>query len=347
LGVNTKIVGIVALAGAAVLGMALGSAPALAQQEFGSPELIAAAKAEGKLVFYTANFAEVEQDVIKQFNKRFPQIKVEMIRAPGGQLITRVRTEAAAGKLIADIVDHSDRALMLPLEDLFQDYAPPNAADYDPAALISPKFWPRATVVWSIAYNTELVKNPPKTWMDLTKPEYDKMTGQVFAQSGGTTWTRIMFERQVLGEDYWAKQAATHPILYPSGAPMSDSLVRGEVAMGPLLYNAIYPKQKEGAPVKMVFPPEGVPANPYATGIPKTAAHPNAAKLYLNWCLSVEGQSFMIKEQGNLTSLKVSPVYPEGFDPKIVKVWYPKFDEYVKLHGPWVADWDKIFGYRQ
>src|ERR1700722_13063661 len=344
---QTIVARIVAFAGATALGMALNSAPALAQSEFGSPELIAAAKAEGKLVYYTANFAEIEQVVIKEFNKRFPEIRVEMVRAPGGQLITRVRTEAAAGKLIADVVDHSDRALMLPLEDLFQDYAPPNAADYDPAALISPKFWPRATVVCSIAYNTELVKNPPKTWMDLTKPEYDKMTGQVFAQSGGTTWTRIMFERQVLGEDYWAKQAATHPILYPSGAPMSDSLVRGEVAMGPLLYNAIFPKQQEGAPVKIIFPPEGVPANPYASGIPKTAAHPNAAKLFLNWCLSKEGQSFMITELGNLTSLKVVPFYPKGFDPKVVKVWLPKFDEYVKLHAAWVAEWDKIYGYRQ
>jgi iron(III) transport system permease protein len=52
-------------------------------------------------------------------------------------------------------------------------------------------------------------------------------------------------------------------------------------------------------------------------------------------------------ELGNLTSLKVAPVYPEGFDPKVVKVWYPNFDEYVKLHAAWVADWDKIFGYRQ
>src|SRR3984885_12931200 len=326
---NRNIFGVIAMAS---LGLALGGAPASAQAEFGSPELIAAAKAEGKLIYYTANFAEIEQLVIKEFNKRFPEIKVEMVRAPGGQLITRVRTEAAAGKLIADIVDHSDRALMLPLVDLFQDYAPPNAADYLPDSLISPKFWPRATVVWSIAYNTELVKDPPKTWMDLTKPEYDKLTGQVFAQSGGTTWTRIMFERQVLGEDYWAKQATTHPILYPSGAPMSDALVRGEVAMGPILYNAVFPKQKDGAPVKMFFPPEGSPVNPYATGIPKTAAHPNAAKLFLNWNLSLEGQTFMIKELGNLTSLKEPPAYPEGFDPKVVKVWYPKFEEYVSLH---------------
>ena len=164
---------IVAIAGIAGLALTW-SAPAQAQ-EFGSPELIAAAKAEGKLVFYTANFAEVEQQVIKAFNKRFPEIKVEMVRAPGGQLITRVKTEAAAGKLIADVVDHSDRALMQPLADMFQDYAPPNAADYNPDAQISPKLWPRATLVWSIAYNTELVKNPPKTWMDLTKPEYDKI----------------------------------------------------------------------------------------------------------------------------------------------------------------------------
>src|SRR5437588_8425984 len=200
---------------AGIAGLALTWSAAAQAQEFGSPELIAAAKAEGKLVFYTANFAEVEQQVIKAFNKRFPEVKVEMVRAPGGQLITRVKTEAAAGKLIADVVDHSDRALMQPMSDMFQDYAPPNAADYDPASLISPKLWPRLTAIWSIAYNTELVKNPPKSWWDITKPENDKKTSQVFAQSGGTTWTRIMFERLVLGEDYWAKQAATRPVLFP------------------------------------------------------------------------------------------------------------------------------------
>jgi len=165
-----------ALAVASVIAM-----PASAQ-DFGSPELIAAAKKEGRLIYYTANFAEVEQEVIKAFNKRFPEIKVEMVRAPGGQLITRVKTEAAAGKLVADVVDHSDRALMSELVGLFQDYAPPNGKDYLPDSLISPKLWPRVTLVWSIAYNSALVKNPPKTWMDLTKPEYgNRQIGQVIA----------------------------------------------------------------------------------------------------------------------------------------------------------------------
>ena len=332
--------------------IAIGFASALAMpaaaQDFGPPELIAAAKQEGRLVYYTANFAEVEQEVIKAFNKRFPEIKVEMVRAPGGQLITRVKTEAAAGKLSADVVDHSDRALMTDLGGLFQDYAPPNGKDYLPESMISPKLWPRVTLVWSIAYNSALVKKPPKSWMDLTKPEYgNKQIGEVIAPSGGTTWTRVMFERQVLGEDYWKKQAATDPVLYPSGAPMSDALVRGEVVMGPLLYNIVYPKKRDGAPLEIFFAPEGAPVNPYASGVPSTAKNPNAAKLFLNWCLSQEGQTFMIKELGNLTSLRQPPVYPEGFDPKVVKAWLPNFDQYVKLHASWVEEWNKTYGYRQ
>ena len=136
---------IVALASVAGLGLALGGAPAQAEESFGSPELIAAAKAEGKMVLLHRELRRGRAGGHQGIQQAFPEIKVEMVRAPGGQLITRVKTEAAAGKLIADIVDHSDRALMLPLADLFQDYAPPNAADYDPASLVSPKFWPRLT----------------------------------------------------------------------------------------------------------------------------------------------------------------------------------------------------------
>jgi iron(III) transport system substrate-binding protein len=339
---------IAGLAGLASLAVALLASPVVAQQDIGSPELIAAAKKEGKVVYYTANFAEVEQVVINAFNKRFPEIKVEMVRAPGGQLITRIKTEAAAGKLSADVINHSDRALMVEITDLFMDYAPPNAADYRTDVLVSPKLWPGVTLGWSIGYNTELVKTAPKSWMDLLKPEYKgKQIGQVIAPSGGTTWTRVMFERQVLGEDYHKKQAALDNLLYPSGAPMSDALVRGEISLGPLLYNIVYTKTKDGAPVEAIFPSEGVPINPYADGIPKTAPHPNAAKLFMNWRLSAEGQTFMIRELGNITSLKVPPIFPKGWDPKIIKVWVPNFEQYVKLHAAWVEDWNKTYNYRQ
>jgi iron(III) transport system substrate-binding protein len=328
---------------AAVLGP-----PAASAQEYGSAELIEAAKKEGKLVYYTADFTEVEQEIIKAFNKRFPFVKIEMVRAPGGQLITRIKTEAAAGKLLGDVVNHSDRGLMQDIQDLFQDYAPPNASSYREDVLVSPKLWPRSTLGWSIAYNTELVKNPPKSWMDLTKPEYNnKQIGQVVGPSGGTTWTRVMFERQVFGEDYWQKQAATQPALYPSGAPLSDAMVRGEVPIAVLLYNIAYIKKRDGAPVEIIFPSDGVPLNFYAAGVTKSAANPNAGKLFLNWCMSQEGQAFQIKELGYLSALKEPPLNPPGYDPKVIKAWVPKFEEYQKLRSAWLEDWNKTYNYRQ
>ncbi len=200
-----------ALQAGAALGSFAITGPARAAKPFTPSEsLVEAARKEGKITLYTATFVEVEQEVVNEFRKKFPFIRIEMIRAPGGQLITRVKTEAASGKLAADVLIHSDRGLTKGIEHIFADYAPPNATDYLPESLISPKLWPTLTAGWSIAYNSELVKNPPKTWMDLTKPEYgDGQIAQVIAQSGGTTWTRVMFERQVLGEDYWARQAAT------------------------------------------------------------------------------------------------------------------------------------------
>lgn len=337
------------LASAAALGFTAYVRPVRAATAFQPPKaLLDAAQAEGRMVLYTASFIEVMQEVIAAFNKRFPFIKVDLVRAPGGQLITRVQTEAAAGKLAADVVDHSDAALMKRIEGLFGDYAPPNANDYLKTALISPKLWPTIAPGWSIAYNSELVKNPPRTWMDLTKPEYgDGQIGQVIGPSGGTTWCRIMFERMVLGETYWAKQSATKPRLYPSGAPLSDSLVRGEVSIAPLIYNIVYPKKKDGAPVGIGFPKEGVPVTYYASGIPKTAKNPNAARLFMDWFLSTEGQEFSVKQHGNMSVLKNPPAVPEGFDAKTDKIWVPDFKKSEELHDRWLGDWNRVYGYRQ
>jgi iron(III) transport system substrate-binding protein len=323
--------------------------PARAAQPFKpDPKLVEAANKEGALVLYTASLAEVAQETINVFNKSFPNIRVSMVRASGGQLITRVRSEAAADKLEADVIDHSDRGQSKSIEDLFADYAPPNAADYLPETLVSPKLWPTLTPSWCIAWNSELVNNPPKSWMDLCKPEYaGGKIGQVIAPSGGTTWTRIMFERQVLGEDYWAKQAATKPKLYPSSAPLCDAVIRGEVSMGPILMSIVYPKKRDGAPIDMCYGPEGIPVTPYGSGIAKNARHPNAARLWMDWSLSDDGQIASIRDQGNVTALRNPPIQIPGFDPAKNHLWTPKFKDFVDLHDQWLEEWNKTYGYRQ
>ena len=328
---------------------AAAAAPARAQGFNPPGSLIDAAKKEGRALMYTASFTEVEQATAAEFNKQFPFVKIDIIRSSGGQLITRVRTEAAAGKLVADIVDHSDRVLMNDISDIFADYAPPNADDYLPSSRISDKIWPRITPVWVIAYNVPLTDTPPKTWMDLTNAQtYAPGTiGQVIAPSGGTTWTRILFEYTVLGHDYWKKQAATKPTLFPSSGPTTDAVIRGEVHVAPLIRNVVFPKQQEGAPLETVFPTEGVPINPYASGIPKTAQNKNAAKLFLDWNLSAEGQAWTMKNQGNLTSLKKPPTTLAGFDPDKSKIWLPKVEDLTNLRDKLIPEWNDTYGFRQ
>jgi iron(III) transport system substrate-binding protein len=311
-----------------------------------SADLLAAAKKEGKIVLYTANFLDTEQTVAKRFAERFAGIAIEIVRAPTGQLITRIKTEAAANRLIADVIDISDRVQARAMIGLFAAYAPPNAADYPEVARTADRLWPRTGNAWTITYNSALVTNPPKSWADLVKPEFGKQrVGQTVIASGGAPFNRAMFERKMLGEDYWTKQAALNPALFPSQAPMVDAMIRGEIAIAPLVTQLAIPLTEQGAPLKWFFAPEGVPVTVFCAGIAKGASHPNAARLFLDWALSREGQALMV-ELGAFSAMAQAPM-PPGVDIKAIKTWYSDDAEVEKLLKSWTDDWNKAYNYRQ
>lgn len=106
----TKITDIARTALPVLAALLLGTGAAAAQ-ECCSKELVEAANKEGKLVLYTALLLDSEQIVMKEFNKKFPKVKVDIVRAPGARLFTRIETEAAAGKLGADVIDLTDLGL--------------------------------------------------------------------------------------------------------------------------------------------------------------------------------------------------------------------------------------------
>src|SRR5437762_12794189 len=249
-----------------------------------SPDLLAAAKKEGKIVLYTANFLDTEQAVVKRFSERFPGIQIEFVRATTGQLITHIETDASANRMIAEVIDISDRVQARAMIELFAPYAPPNAADYTEVARTADRLWPRSGNAWTITYNSALVTDPPTSWADLVKPEFGKLgLGQTVVAAGGGPFNRAMFERKVLGEDYWTKQAALKPALFPSQAPMVDAMIRGEIAIAPLVTNLAIPLAAQGAPLKWFFAPEGVPVTVFCAGIAMVTGHPSAGKLILGW----------------------------------------------------------------
>jgi iron(III) transport system substrate-binding protein len=329
-----------ALAAVAAFGLA---APAWAQACC-PKELVDAANKEGKLVLYTALLLDAEQILMKEFNKKFPNVKVDIVRAPGARLFTRIETEAAASKLGADIMDMTDLGLAKRIENLFADYTPPNAKEIDKTAMVSDKLWPRTVHVYAMAYNPALIQKPPKSWVDLKDPAYKGKLGLVIAGSGGTTWTKAMFQRKVLGLDYWKDIAKQEPRLYESNGPLATAVVRGESPVAMLLVNATLPLKNDGAPIEVAYPAEGMPATPGGAGIFKTAPNPNAAKLFLNWFLSLEGQNAMVEKLGFSSVVKGAKVPPGA--PKDVKLWFAPLEEYASLREKWIEEWNTIYNYR-
>jgi iron(III) transport system substrate-binding protein len=328
------------------LGAAFGAAAAVAQSPFGSDDLIAKAKKEGAVVLYTANQLESEQLLSKGFNARFPEIKVEIVRAPGSQLIARIDAESAGGKLRADVIEFSDGGLASKYLAQFDSYAPPNAADYPDSARIGGKLWPKTTWGYVLSYNPALVKNPPKSWRDLIDAGFDQKLGLIPAGAGGTTWSLAMFHRQVLGEAYWKALAQKKYTFFASDAPLASAVVRGEVTVAPLKSNSIIPMMREGAPIRIVYPEDGVSITVSAAGIPRTSPNPNAARLFLNWVLSREGQDVWVETSGGFSMLKGAKM-PAGAEKLNLKLWVPDVKEYASLREAWITEWNLLYNYRQ
>lgn len=309
--------------------------------------VVAAALKEGAVTIYTANQLDSEQQLAKKFNKKFPGIKIEIVRAPGSRLIARVDAEMASGKLSADIVEFSDSGLAKNYEKLFADYTPPNATKY-PAELrsISTKLWPKTAWGYVLAYNKALVRKPPTKWSDLSQAGFKDKLGWIPAGAGGTTWTLAMFQRQQLGDGEWKALAKKKPTMYPSDAPLLAAVIRGEVRVAPLKTNSIIPSMKGGAPIGIIYPTDGVPITASAAGISATAPHPNAARLYLDWILSDEGQEEWVISSGGMTVLDGGPL-PEGAVRNTLKLWLPNVKQYAELRATWVHEWNATFNYRQ
>jgi iron(III) transport system substrate-binding protein len=323
------------------------SAPAARAEFSADKELVAKARQEGSIVLYTANQLESEQLITKRFNDRFPDMKVEVVRAPCSRLIARVEAEAASGNLRADVIEFSDVGLARKYENLFADYTPPNADKYPKSVrAVSPKFWPKTTWGYVLSYNSALVKSPPKSWDEVTKPEFKEKLGIIPAGAGGTTWTLAMFQRQALGEGHWKALAKKQYTMFPSDSPLASAIVRGEVRVGPLKSNSIIPMMAEGAPIGIVYPTDGVPITISAAGIGKNAAPPAAAKLYMDWVLSDEGQGAWVETSGGFTLLEGGAM-PKGAEAGKVKLWVPDVDQYASLRDKWVAEWNDTFNYRQ
>ena len=256
------------------------------------PVNIEAAKKEGKVVVYGAQVPQAMEGLHKAFKAKYG-IEVEYWRGSSTQVAERALSEFRAGKPGYDVVE-GNRGVVLIMRDegLFAKYIPPSSEKFpaqfkEKDGMITP--W-RALPI-SILYNTEMVKaaDAPKTLDDLLSP---KWTGKIAMPdpTRHTTTAQFLWNLSKFKGDKWLDYvkalAKQQPILVESLAPVTTTIIKGEAPVG--ITYIKYVKQYKG-PVSYVLMDKYLTDPNYMSLSAKTT-RPNAARLYIDFVCSAEGQ---------------------------------------------------------
>lgn len=324
-------------------------------------DLLAAAQAEGGFTLYTA-LSELREIAIVEVFEADTGLEVDIVRLGGGALVERILSEFGANALEADVIRQTDFALATQEFEagVFETWCPINmdlVADDLRFGEDGCQYYASMQPTYAIAYNTALVsaEDAPKTWTDLTDPKWQGNLCLAHIGAGGSTWARDLWLRDTYGIEHWEALAAQNPIITGAAGQVTEVLTRGECSVAHNLPGTVSLAIEQGAPLQIVFPDDGVVAYSQWTGLSVTAKRPNAAKLFLNWHMSIKGQTAVAERAGDFPTVAGAPaptvnagahgetIAPAPGDPRLV---FPEaLPEYVNSRDEYLADWFRIFGY--
>ena len=266
-----------------------------------TPELIEAAKKEGKVVWYTAVDLPVAERIGKVFETKYPGIDLRVERSGGERIFQRIGQEYASNIHAVDVVNSSDAAhfIVWKRDGILAPYLPEDVALHYPAEQKDPDGLFASWRVWLsvIGYNTRLVKpeEAPKSFADLLDPKWSGKIVKAHPGYSGTIMTATFQISRDLGWQYFEKLARQRVMQVQSSADPPKKLALGERAVmaDGNEYNLFQLKEK-GEPVEIVYPTEGTPLIIGPSGVLKDAPHPNAARLLQSFLFSVEAQQLMV-----------------------------------------------------
>jgi iron(III) transport system substrate-binding protein len=272
-----------------------------------TPELVAAAQKEGAVVFYTAMDIQVATALKQAFEAKYPGISAQVERSGAERIFQRVGQEYASNIHAVDIVDSSDAAHLLYWKQhgLLAAYVPEDVARWPVSARDADGFFATNRATLSvIGYNTRLVKpeDAPRSYADLLDPRWRGKIVKAHPGYSGNIMTATFELSRTLGWDYFKKLGEQQVMQVQSSTEPPKKLALGEraVMFDGNEYNALLVKA-QGAPVAVVYPAEGTPLVAGSAGVMKDAPHPNAARLFIGFLFSREGQQLLVDE-GQLRS---------------------------------------------
>jgi iron(III) transport system substrate-binding protein len=255
------------------------------------------ALAKTTLVVYTA----LEADQLKVYKQAFeqdnPEIEIRWVRDSTGIITAKLLAEKA--NPVADVVMGlaATSLMLLDKEAMLLPYAPQGLekvkADMrdakNPPTWVGMDIWASALCVNTIEAGKQHLP-APTGWVDLTRPEYKGQIAMPNPASSGTGYLMVSAWLQSMGEEAgWKYMDALHHNIASythSGSKPCRQAAAGEYAIGLSFEYRANKTKKEGAPIDIVLPKEGLGWDQEATAILRASKNLDAAKRLADWAIT-------------------------------------------------------------
>jgi iron(III) transport system substrate-binding protein len=296
---------------------------------------IEAAKKDGKVIVYAAVPPQTMKVINDPFEKKYG-IKVEYWRASATGILERALNEWRVGTAPFDVVEgNKGPQYILKSEGVFAKYQPPSAAKYSKQFLENDQLltpWRFNPI--SILFNTTMVRKEdvPKSIQELLLPKWKgKIT--IPDPARHTTTAQFLADLDKYDGIKWREFAKSlaqqQPFLVESFAPIVNTVVKGEAALG--LTYLKYVGQYKG-------PIDYARLNKYLAdvnylGLSRKAPHANAGRLYIEYICSQEGQKAMAETAEFVLYPQVAPGFggADQVAQRTVFMEEPTAEEFKKL----------------
>lgn len=303
--------------------------------------LVGAARKEAKVVWYTSLALPSSTAFGHFFMNKYKGIEVEVHRTGSQRVLQRVMQEVSAGIKNVDVIHTSDAGhfVLLKEKGLLAKFTPKGVEGFSEGFKDKNGFYYGLRATLSvIGHNPKIVsdKDAPKTWKDLLDPRWRGKLVTAHPGYSGIIMTHVLAVLNLYGWDYFRDLAKNKLHIVQSANDPAGVVASGERPVGANGAEYFYYKTlKQGNPVKIVYPKDGVPLVVSPVAIAKDAPHPNAARLFVEFIFSKEAQQMLADKEGlytghpevtypkdkpRLKDLKLLPVDPDELEAKNAEI---------------------------
>ncbi|WP_338787668.1 ABC transporter substrate-binding protein [Metabacillus sp. FJAT-53654] len=270
---------------------------------------------EGDLSFYTSQPDEDAQKLVDAFKGKFPDVNVEIFRSGTEEVISKIQAENQAGEVQADVLLVADAVTFenLKSEDLLLSYKSEETSEIPETFVDKDGMYTGTKVMATVlAVNTEKVTDLPDSWNVLTTEE---AKGQSIMPSplysGAAAYNLGVFTRNdEFNWDFYEKLKENEVMITEGNGAVQQAVAAGEKSYGMVVDFIIARAKAEGSPIDLIYPKEGVPVITEPIAIMKNTSNETAAKAFVDFVLSEEGQK--LAAEIGYTPIRKGVDAPEG-----------------------------------